>query len=412
MKNRWSSQGVAGVLVALLSLIGGGCGSSPPQGEGVRAWKRVEVGPDGVVTGFTGRTLTLPEVDREFRGEVRVSWIDPALLVEEEEMRAWMESRAEDYAVVNRLLLARLKARLERARAASAPGPGTEIEIRELEARLRLLSEPPADPGPVADVVGLEVGGDVRYHVDLDGDGRLELPLPTLPLSTSGPPPHPTSGRSQDMELEEDPKNPATWSESLTDTEFEARYRELVVERGPEDLELLRGRLEWLDRVRRKLHLGSVIEAADSILTLTRGKPDVLELHIDTLYRKGRALAYQELPDVLAHTPIPDPRSHQAEFEKTFEELSSLVDTTDREYFLLHVRHLRRQGHYGLAMELLREHLENSSGSRPAPYLYLKKIMDLTGLCRWPHRYRREAERLLHLHPEVEGRLAIPPPVR
>ena len=162
-------------------------------------------------------------------------------------------------------------------------------------------------------------------------------------------------------------------------------------------------RLHLLDNSRRKERLPLVVEAADGVLggideeqlTLRlsgRVDPDDAEatadrkeaeamrdLLIDTLYRKGRALAYMELPDVIEEHPIADQAAHDELFEQNFRALARLIDTTEEDYFLLHVRRDRRQGRFGQAIELLNEYIDDP----PATYLHYKKRRDLYGELGW-----------------------------
>ena len=111
----------------------------------------------------------------------------------------------------------------------------------------------------------------------------------------------------------------------------------------------------------------------------------------DTLYRKGRALGYMELPDVVKKRPIADPAAHDRAFEANFSELRKWVDTTQEKYFLLHVRRERRQGRYGNALELLNRHL---SAAEPN-YWHFKKRRDLYESLGWEHCRADEDRRLL-----------------
>ena len=68
-------------------------------------------------------------------------------------------------------------------------------------------------------------------------------------------------------------------------------------------------------------------------------------LVLNLLYRKARALAYQETV-----------KSKQTkEFEETLENLRSWVDTSESDYRLLDIRELRRKGCFGTALTLLND---------------------------------------------------------
>ena len=110
---------------------------------------------------------------------------------------------------------------------------------------------------------------------------------------------------------------------------------------------------------------------------------------IDTLYRKGRALGYMELPEVVVKTPIADPQAHDKAFEDNFNELRRWVDTTGEKYFLLHVRKERRKGRHGVALQLL---LKHTADERPNPE-HAEKRRDLVEALGWTHQleYERRA---------------------
>ena len=122
-----------------------------------------------------------------------------------------------------------------------------------------------------------------------------------------------------------------------------------LLEQRPGALSVLVAQLHRLDRPAvRKKHLRQVQTAADAILKtinrkrLARYFADVSEnnrqkdpaLHqqrtgerthlIDALYRKGRALGYMELPDVIQVHPIKNQRAHDRLFEANFQQLSRL----------------------------------------------------------------------------------------
>lgn len=201
---------------------------------------------------------------------------------------------------------------------------------------------------------------------------------------------------------------------------FIQRLEELLDE-YPGHLPLRVAKLHFLDEdSRRKQHLHRVVQAADDVLTqidhrqlaLYFGRRPRLETAkakanderfrqlretlIETLYRKGRALGYMELPDVIAKHPIDDPAAHDAAFEANFAELARWVDTTDPQYFLLHIRRDRRQGRYGAALALLNKYIETAEPD----YWYYKKRRDFYGLLGWDHLESLESKWLLFRFPD------------
>ncbi|MEZ6052871.1 MAG: tripeptidyl-peptidase 2 [Planctomycetaceae bacterium] len=188
----------------------------------------------------------------------------------------------------------------------------------------------------------------------------------------------------------------------------EELYRDLarsILEEHPEAEQRIRvATLHLVDGENRKEHLSDVIAAADDVIDTIRSKkltrllalranPDQPEtvkrkkraeeqrdILVDALYRKGRALAYQELPDVVEKHPIEDQAALDTAFEDNFQQLARWVDTSEEKYSLLHIRRNRRLGRYGAAIKLLNERIEDTS---PPTYLQHKKRRDLYELLGW-----------------------------
>lgn len=172
------------------------------------------------------------------------------------------------------------------------------------------------------------------------------------------------------------------------------------------DLTVLVLKLHKLDDEKnRKKRLSDIVAAADAVLAqldeteialaLTgRAEADSKEaketrkeaekrkaLLIDTLYRKGRALGYMELPEVIEKNPISDRKSHSKAFESTYKRLARWVDPTDREYFLLHIRHEARKKNFGESLKWLNRY---SSGEAPN-YWYFEKRRKYYEALGWKH---------------------------
>jgi tripeptidyl-peptidase-2 len=154
-------------------------------------------------------------------------------------------------------------------------------------------------------------------------------------------------------------------SQELLEAHEDARRRILVA------------RLHLVDNDDREERLPEVVAAADAVIgTINRRRlarhfgmrpdPDQEKVNaereaertdlIDALYRKGRALGFMELPEVLEEHPIPDRAAHDKAFEQTLALLARWADTTDAAHFRLHVRRDRRRGHFAKAMQLLNQH--------------------------------------------------------
>ena len=184
----------------------------------------------------------------------------------------------------------------------------------------------------------------------------------------------------------------------------------------PDSLRVLVLRLERLDDAKhRKKRLSEVIAAADAIISnidteklaahygtrinpedkqasaLRKKMDEQRQILIDTLYRKGRAVGYMELPDVIKDHPIVDRAAYDKAFEDNFAELRKWVDTTGQDYVLLHIRRNRRQQRFGSALKWLNKYLTTSPGN----YWYHKKRRDVYQKLGWTHLWEYEKRWLL-----------------
>ena len=188
----------------------------------------------------------------------------------------------------------------------------------------------------------------------------------------------------------------------------------------PDNRKLAVTRLHLIDSEARKQRLEEVVKLSDRVIKLIpkrklqsyfgiRHSPESAEdkkLHkemesaktdlIDALYRKGRALAYMELPDVTKDHPIENKEKHDQLFESNFEQLTNWVDTTTKDYFLLHIRRDRRKGNYAQAIQLLNKH----SGKEQPVYLHHKKRRDLYELLDWKDWQQYEQNWMLRYFPK------------
>ena len=130
----------------------------------------------------------------------------------------------------------------------------------------------------------------------------------------------------------------------------------------------------------RKRNLPDIVSLATAIIAAIDESADAEKLPVETqdvliqtLYRKGRALGYMELPDVVAVQPIQDQVALNDEFEATFRRLSQLVDTTQPDYILLAIRRQRRLRNYGQALDLVGLYRKR----HPNPVWFEKKRRDL-----------------------------------
>ncbi|NQV24897.1 MAG: tripeptidyl peptidase II, partial [Rhodopirellula sp.] len=191
-----------------------------------------------------------------------------------------------------------------------------------------------------------------------------------------------------------------------SDREAFDRLVEEALKKDAGDLTVLVTKLHKLDAPKsRKERLSEIVEAADAVLAqldeaaiaLTLiGRSDADDkaaakarksaekkkaLLIDTLYRKGRALGYMELPEVVAKHPIKDQQAHDKAFEANYKALTKWVDPTDSDYFLLHIRREARQHNYGESLKWLNKY---SSGAAPN-YWYFEKRRKFYEALGWKH---------------------------
>ena len=213
------------------------------------------------------------------------------------------------------------------------------------------------------------------------------------------------------------PKSPpktllAGLSKTADRSAFDAFIHPLLQDK-PDDLNLLAERLAWLDHeTRRKQWLSDVIAAADDVIS--RIDADQVALHlgrrkskdrskyekqrkhlIDALYRKGRALGYMELPDVLAEFPIDDQAAHGKAFKTTYEQLAEWVNPEDSDYVLLAIRKARRDKKFGTALKLI----QSQNGST-ADYWLAKKRRDVLKKLNWTHLWEYARRELIYNYPE------------
>lgn len=143
------------------------------------------------------------------------------------------------------------------------------------------------------------------------------------------------------------------------------------------ELQELVGQLHQLDQLStRKQQLEQIVATADRIIRFidrVKSNADLRPVLIDALYRRGRALGYMELPDVVAIQPVAEPTWLQREFESNFQRLEQLVDTSLPEFVLLRIRRERRLNKRGVALNFV----EHYRRKHPHPVWYHKKRFDL-----------------------------------
>jgi len=144
------------------------------------------------------------------------------------------------------------------------------------------------------------------------------------------------------------------------------------------DLGVRQLHLHWLDQKQyRKTFPAEIADAAARVVALLEGvdRPDrETELaRAFCWYRRGRALAYRELPDVLAKKPMTEEErnKNQADLVGAHRELKKLASAPRVEFVLLEVRMLRHDHWNGRALSLL----ESFAGQLSQQW-FLKKRRD------------------------------------
>jgi tripeptidyl-peptidase-2 len=202
------------------------------------------------------------------------------------------------------------------------------------------------------------------------------------------------------LELQLEQLNGLKWP---ADQEVFDQLAAQIGQQHPGDRRVLVARLHVLDDDEREERLPEIVAAADAVIAainreelarhfgtqIDEDEPEQTKARkeltaerddlADALYRKGRALGYMELPEVVVKRPIADAAAHDAAFEGNFRELSRWVDTTADKYYLLQVRRDRRKGRQGLALELLNRHLATGSPNEE----HFEKRRDMYGELGW-----------------------------
>ncbi len=196
---------------------------------------------------------------------------------------------------------------------------------------------------------------------------------------------------------------------------FDVLYDQLIHEK-PGSIEVQKALLERLDSdENRKQHLDSILPLLGQIIEqlpvqrirdyfAVRHAPDSSDerktdsekkkqkaLLLDLIYRKARALAYQETL-----------KGEQTKaFEEALQELRSWVDTSQSPYHLLDVRELRRKKAFGSAIKLLNHSIEQE----PDNLKLLNKRIKLFRSLSWPYWAHHEHVRNFHQLPKLVSSL-------
>lgn len=168
------------------------------------------------------------------------------------------------------------------------------------------------------------------------------------------------------------------------------------------DLGVRQLHLHWLDQPQyRKTYPQEIADAAAKVLALLAGvvepNQETARVQLFTLYRRGRALIYRELPEVLANQPMDeaDLAKNAAELVGVYHQLKDLVAEPRPEFILLEDRMLRRDHWNGRALALLEEY-----GGQIDPHWFLKKRRDILRDLGWESPAKEVSEIYAKAFPE------------
>lgn len=173
------------------------------------------------------------------------------------------------------------------------------------------------------------------------------------------------------------------FGENAKPTSRDTQQLEKALSENPGDVGIRQLHLHWLDQKQyRKIYPDEIAEAAIRLVglldQLKPQTPEVQRAKAYCLYRRGRALAYRELPEVVAEKPIDDEARHEAELLGAYAQLTSLAGAGRPEFILLDIRMLRRDHWYGRALSLLEQH-----GEVIERQWFMKKRRDLLKELNW-----------------------------
>lgn len=165
-----------------------------------------------------------------------------------------------------------------------------------------------------------------------------------------------------------------------------------LLARHSEDVGVRQLHLHWLDQTQyRKTYPRQIAAAAMRLLgMLEQMEPEDEEVQLAKafcLYRRVRALAYRELPEVLREQPLEDPEQFESELLGAFDQLIALSGKGRSEFVLIENRMLRRDRFYGRALVQLTDYAEQIE-----PQLFLKKRRDLLRELGWEQPAQEAAE--------------------
>lgn len=197
-------------------------------------------------------------------------------------------------------------------------------------------------------------------------------------------------------------------AEARPTAEDAAELRELLAAHD-DDLGVRQLHLHWLDQAQyRKVYPQEIADAAAKVLALLDGvaEPDqeTARARLFTLYRRGRALVYRELPEVLANQPMDEAELNKnaADLVGVYHQLKKLVAEPRPEFILLEDRMLRRDHWNGRALALLEDY-----GGQVDLRWFLKKRRDILRDLGWESPAKEAAEIYARAFPDAVAEEAV-----
>jgi tripeptidyl-peptidase-2 len=334
---------------------------------------------------------------------------------------AQLEGRKQTPLAIDRTLAKPLSVRAYNTRVAAAEGR-PEFSPQDLDPGEHVLiwwNGPDGDDVPEECQPGDLLIGSIDYVATPEGEPGAAARPSGFPLQFVVPPA--AAAEEEPVEAKPADEKKPTTAERLAKELLELQLKQLnglkwpadqevfeqlaaqVLLQYPGDRRVLIARLRVLDDDEREERLPEIVAAADAVIAainreelarhfgtqIDEDDPEQTKARkertaerddlADALYRKGRALGYMELPEVVEKHPIADAAAHDAAFEENFRELSRWVDTAAEKYYLLQVRRDRRKGRQGLALELLNRHLATESPNEE----HFEKRRDMYGELGW-----------------------------
>ncbi len=148
-------------------------------------------------------------------------------------------------------------------------------------------------------------------------------------------------------------------------TSVDTRELQELLTKHPDDLGIRQLHLHWLDQSQyRATYPREIAQAASRVLALLNGEGQELKAEVReraqafTLYRRGRALYYRTIPEVVAKTPFKEGEKEETEGELlgVCRQLKEIVPHERPEFILLETIMLKRDHWHGRALALLENH--------------------------------------------------------